>query len=345
MKKQLSISLIFDLPSVLSPLGFLDIGKNKEYVDAERTSSQLEEWYVSVGNAQLSSMIKSANNNSPLSVYFSSHFLEQLAHRDEKMIADIKSAVSSGSLTLLGGLSLPTLASVYSEGQFSRQILSHKKTLEKYFGVSSTRFYNSENIYCQRLDELVSSAGYGSIFAGAVEWYLSQEPNRRIFDGPNELKILLLNNPHDLLEIRSSEVHNCFFQADSNKLSQLGGLAALIRNAENVADVVSIDDQLKKVTSAKTYNIKNPIAGSIHGFSLDAYNGNVLQNQILKQYYQLESKLMALNDEALIKTWDQLGHTENIRQLGTNTPNQASPHAAYSNFSNLLTDLEIRIAN
>jgi alpha-amylase len=347
MKKPVSITLLFDFPALLMPFGFLDIGSGKEYFDQKATIAEFEQWLAQEGNAHLSDLVENAKKSKGLSVYFSGHFLWLLEETNKKALADIKSVVKSGALEIVGGLYHSSLSSIYSETQFKRQVQKHRAVLKSVFGVLPTRFYNAENIYFQRLDDLIAEEGYESIFAGTVTWYLSNNPDQRIFKGNNGVNVLLLDDHQSPSVFGSNDIASCFLQFDHSLLTTYSGLGTIVRNLDSLAALVPISDQLQANSSTAAYPIKNPVSGSIHGLALDAFTGNVLQNQLLRQYYQLEKKLSTTGNESLLESWDMLGHHEFIRQMGATASQspRTNPHDLYVRFSSILSDLEIRLVN
>jgi hypothetical protein len=139
------------------------------------------------------------------------------------------------------------------------------------------------------------------------------------------------------------EIPHHFLHFNSTQIANLEGIDSIISKTANQGKLVALDKQIKESKATTPYNIKNPAMGSTQNLMLDSFNGNALQNQVLKQYYQLEETVEATNDQEILALWDQLGLSEYLLMMNVNETDSKQPYTIYNQLNNILTDLKLKL--
>ncbi|UXP30582.1 hypothetical protein N6H18_09470 [Reichenbachiella agarivorans] len=346
MNKELSLILTFDFAPVLAAFSLFDIGQNKPYFNTIKTEETFAIWYENTIKEELTQVISLCESQeTPLAIYFSGDFLEMLQQHDLIMLQKLKTVVDSGFLTLLAGTYHNSASSIYSESHFLEEIDAHIKLLKTLFATKAKYFYNTENIYCTEITEILDKKGFKGTFAGTIEWYLGKDKNQRIFHAANhpKQKIFLLDTDEGTALFSDPDRNNHFLQFDAHLIKQLGGIKSIIFKARNKAALRSLAEQISQSSKTSAYNIKSPVISGTHHMSLESIHSNALQSRTLKQYYQLESAVQLSKDKKLKQVWSQLGNIEYIIQMSKDEHRNHLPYDFYNHFMNILNDLEIRL--
>lgn len=346
MKKSLSITFTFDFATRLSTFNLFDIGTEKDCFDHQQTIEDFTNEYNQTFKSQLNSIISASNSGTPLSVYLSADFIQLVQEVDHPKLLEIKKSVAAGNLELLGGLDRLNLSAVYSEKQFVRSVLAHREAVRSIFGMEPTTFYNVENIFFTRIGSILLENGFNATFAGVIDWYLGSNLHQRVFHltESDQFKILLVDGDQTKSLFHTPEIVKHFLHFNSAQIATLDGVESIISKSSAKGKLVSIAKQIKENSSTASYNIKNPVMGSTQNLMLDSFNGNALQNQVLKQYYQLEEMLVP-NDLDTIKLWDKLGHSEYVQMMNVSETDAKQPYTIYNQLNNILTDLKLKLEN
>jgi len=338
MNKSLSFVLVYDWECPISDFSFFDIGTDKSYF-GENENNLFESRYDSKVKNQLQEILA---EKQAVALYFSGPFLELLSSHDPSTVKKLKSAKH---VTLLGGTYHHSLAALHSLTHFNLEVIWHQKLIKKLFGTQPTCFLNTQNIYFNHLAESLASAGFDSTFTGAIDWYLGNKPDQRIFHSKSNenFKLLLVNQDGGHTLFQDNNVANHFLQINSSQLDALGGWAALIRKTKNNGSIVSVNEQLIECDS-DPYNIRQPISSSYDGIELDQIKNYPLQESWLKQLYEIES-LVAKKPEAAQKLWSRLGAMCVLKALNPEleSSEQLSSYEVYQSLINMLNDLRLSL--
>ncbi|PIB34179.1 hypothetical protein BFP72_01405 [Reichenbachiella sp. 5M10] len=345
MNKTLSIILTFDFAPAVTPYSLFDIGQNKKYYNQQLSDQEYMVAYESTIKVELKNILALClTKSTPLAVYFSGTFLEMLQKNDPAMIKQIKAALASNHLELLGGTYHHSLASIYSSTHFDREIVLHQRLYATLLGYKAMHFYNTENLYCKEITDRVYQHGYRGIFAGTIDWYLWKDKNRRIFHAPEhpDLNVYLLDTDGGTALFSLPERTSHFIQFDSSQLTHYGGVQSIVHKAKTKAEILPLKEHAQTEPSLTPYHIKSPVMGSNRGLDTESLHSNSLQNRATKEYYKLEKAIVQTKNESLINDWKRLGHLAYILQMSKDENKHVIPYDFYNSYLNILNDMEIR---
>ncbi len=340
-----SLIFIFDQPVYLNEYTIFDIGTGKKYINWDKTEDAFSKEYERSIRRELEQVVESVDAETPCSAYFSGHFLKMLEQVDSTMIAAIKKIAAKRHLEILGGTVNHSFASIYSHKCFEWEVIEHLSILNEKLGVVPTTFYNTENIYFDKLKELIEPLGFKSTFAGVIPWYLEGQENKRVFLARDSKKFAVHLIDQDLNKsIDQSSLENIHLQFDLELIKEFGGIGKIIKNSRKKAELVRLKEQRNLTQPKDQYKIKSPSIGSVRGRSLSTFNGQAMQSNAFDQYYNLCSMVEGSQIPDYMHCHADLGNMSLFLQMHRNgVHDEIDPYQTYNNYINMLTDLEIRI--
>ncbi|EQA36026.1 glycoside hydrolase, family 57 [Leptospira inadai serovar Lyme str. 10] len=161
------------LPSDIgTSIGYFDDAKNREIIRKVG-----DRCYIPTVD-RLLRLRNKFGNEFKVSFSLTGTVIEQLKEWYPEVLDKIKKLVASGGAEILSETYYHSLASLYSEREFYRQIEEHDRLMRIEFGVSPRIFRNAELIYTNRVSSLVSNAGYRAILTeGADRLLHGRSPN------------------------------------------------------------------------------------------------------------------------------------------------------------------------
>lgn len=346
MSKKLSIILTFDFTYPLTPFSLFDIGQYKNYFDEAKANEEFLSNYHHFVRQELNDLCVLADKGMRMAAYFSAPFVEMLQQYDPAMISKLAELAQNRKLDLLGGPCHHSLASIYSKGHFNRELASHKALIEQTFQTVPQYCYNTENIYCNDIAEIITRQGFKGTFAGTISWYLWEDKNSRVFYNfpKRNLNLYLMDQDHGQSLFSDEHRHSHFIEFGLQELYELGGLDSIIRKAKAKADILPLSSHETDPRSTTTYNIKSPVMGSTHGLSMESFHGNALQTRCAREYYVLEEKVISSGDKKLLSDWSRLGHMHYLLQMSKDEHRHVLPYDQYNYYMNILNDLSLKLS-
>lgn len=341
MNKRTSFSVLFDWPRSVSKYSFLDIGGIEPYFDPE-DQKKFNSWYKSIGKKIL---LQIAENKTAVSIYFSGPFIELMMEADPRSADIIKSAIADGTIEILGGTYHHSFSCLYSIDLFKKEILWHSALMKKAFGCDVNHFFNTENVYYNNLAQTLAKQGFTSCFTGAIDWYLGENQNQRVFRSKDEKKfhLLLVSDDQGAAIFDQNEIADHFVLMDCTQLQALGGWKEIVRKVSGKTEIVTIDNHLQRSDKGLIYSAKQPITGSYQGYNLETFTKHPLQKNWLNQLYELAPAMMS-QPESIQKIWSSFGNKEVLLQLNPNLqePDSNVSYDTFHSLINILNDLQLR---
>lgn len=177
---------------------YFDIGRNHRYDDEGKNRSILdkvaEQCYLPA-NACLRRLIDRYAGRFRAAFSLTGVFLEQLASYRPDVLESFQQLANTDCIEFLGETYYHSLSYLYSEREFTEQVMKHRELTEALFGQCPVTFRNTELLYDNGLAKHVAGMGFEAILAEGAEKILgTASPNvvYRPSDG-SSVKLLLRN--------------------------------------------------------------------------------------------------------------------------------------------------------
>ena len=379
-------------PFRLRTFRFFDIGKNHDYFDdyANRfIMQQVAEKCYLPANKVLLNLIKTFGKDFRVSFSISGMALEQFKKYAPRVLESFQALANTGSVEFLTESNAHSLASLRSREEFTRQVRMHEKQIRDLFGQSPKAFRNTELIYSNEIGDMVYELGYRCMLTEGAKHILGwKSPNLMYCSASSpQLKLLLKNfQLSDDIAFRFSErrwsewpltaekfagwitgladkdeVVNLFLDyetfgehqwAETGIFDFLKAFPALLikRTPIRFKTPSELADTLQPVASL---NVPYPISWADEERDLTAWLGNEMQDEAFRKLFDIEQKVMALNDDELTAEWRKLQTSDHFYYMCTKWFSDgavhryfnpyASPYDAFINYMNVLSDLTIRV--
>lgn len=195
-----SVCLYFQVhqPTRLRLYRFFDMGKDSHYYDdfANRTILRrvAQRCYLPM-NALLLKAIKESGGSFKLAFSISGSAIEQFDRYAPEVIDSFRALADTGCVEFLSETYYHSLASLINPQEFENQVIRHKETIHKHFGVTPVSFRNTELIYSNAIGKKVYDMGYRTILTEGARHILGWRSPNYVYsseDAPR-LKVLLRN--------------------------------------------------------------------------------------------------------------------------------------------------------
>ncbi len=208
-----ALSLVFHLhhSHVLRKYSFLDIGKTNDYFDSEQTEeffrTNVEKSYMPAIEL-LTRSIRDTGGKFKVSFSISGIALEMMLRDEPILLKELKALSKTGSVEFLCLPYYGSLAWLYSQTEFERQVSLHKAAIKKHFGKEPKIFHNTGLIYDDSLsNKLLTLRFEGVIMEGVYRVLPDGNPNF-IFESPCGLPVIARNyGLSDSLTFRDWKTH------------------------------------------------------------------------------------------------------------------------------------------
>jgi alpha-amylase len=324
-----------------------------------------------------------------VSFSFSGVFLEQLEAWAPEALEAFQALVATGRAEVLAETYYHSLAFLYSAEEFERQIALHSKTVKRLFGVTPTTFRNTELIYNNTLAQAVEKMGYKAILAEGADHILGWRSPNFLYrpSGLNRIKLLLKNyRLSDDIAFRFSqktwagyplnaptfadwisayngngEVVNLFMDyetfgehqwEDTGIFQFLEALPGeVLRHPDN--SFVTPSEAAERFSVVGEVDMPYFVSWADIERDLSAWRSNAMQEEALRQIYDLEKTALASSDKRLTETWRRLTTSDHFYYMCTKwwSDNDVhtyfspynSPYEAFISYMNVLGDLRLRL--
>jgi len=341
-----SVCLYFQVHQPYRPkrYQFFSIGEDHDYFDDESNASILrkvaEKCYLPT-NKKLLELIQEHNGKFRIAFSLSGTAIEQLEKWAPEVIESYKELVKTGCVEFLSETYYHSLAYLYSNDEFIRQVKLHKDKIKQLFGVSPTVFRNTELIYDNDLPVLLHDMGYKATVAEGVYWMIKDQDPNHVFAPvkQKDFKLLLRNYKlSDDIAFRFSDPHWHEYPIDAKKYA--GWLAAdkkaevfnifidyetfgehqwehtgIFEFLSELPGEVLKHPTLEFHTPSEVAETHQPIttfhAQHITSWAdtekdLSAWRHNAMQYETLERIYELGPRIKKMQDPVLLQVWSKL---------------------------------------
>lgn len=370
-------------PFRLRSYHFSEIGENHFYENHEKNLEMLDrlcdQCYLPA-NQLLLDLIEKHEGEFRVSFVVSGTALEQFVLYRLDVIESFKGLLETGCVEFLGTTYYHSLSFLYSENEFRRQVEKHRSQLKDIFDFDPKIFCNAELIYRNDLAKHIYDLGFHGMLAEGADLYLKNRSPNFLYEATSVENFSLLLRNYSLSEDIAFRFNNRewnFFPLTAQKFS------AWIHDHKNNADAINLfmpydifgnyedeetaileflkalpdeilsDHQfsfglpseiIEEYQASKTYDVPEYLSQSEEQHDLSVWNGNEMQQEALQKIYALEQKVMATQNEDLIRVWGKLQTADHFKYMGAQSKTKdsafPSPYDACLHYMNVVSDLE-----
>lgn len=350
----------FDFFSIGNDLEYEDHAKNCEILN--RISSQC---YLRT-NQLLLKLIEEHQGKFKVAFSLSGIAMEQLAQWAPDVLVSFAKLRDTGCVEFLAETYYHSLASLYSEKEWRRQVKLHRETMQKYFGVEPRVIRNTELIYDSQLAKTAEGMGYLGILAEGVDSVLGWRSPHFVYqpEGCSKIKLLLKDyRLSDDIAFRFSDKTWSHWPLDADKyVSWLIDAAKIGQSINLWMDYETFGEHHKESTGIfefltylpKRILDKTPLtfmtpseviksfepAATLHFPHLtswadqekdvSAWLGNYLQNAAFSSVYALEKDVISSRSPELLDAWGKLQTSDYFYYMCTKSMSDGEVHSYFN---------------
>lgn len=322
-----------------------------------------------------------------VSYSFSGIALEQIERYAPEALDLFKQVVETGRAEVLAETYYHSLAFFYSQAEFERQVAKHREVVQRIFGVWPRVFRNTELSYRNDLAHWAERNGYAGIIAEGWDPILGWRSPNYVYQptGTKNIRLLLKNyRLSDDVAFRFSSKSWSEWPLTTEKYGQWlneaeGDTVNLFMDYETFGEhqwedtgIFNFLEHLpNEVFKNPHLNFKTPsevvssydakdhidmphvVTWADTDRDLTAWVGNPMQEAAIRAVYNLEDKVLQVNDHKLMEDWRRLQTSDHFYYMCTKwfsdgdvhayfSPYE-SPYDAYIAYMNALSDLRLRL--
>ena len=369
---------------------FFDIGKDHFYYDDFLNKSILrkvaEKCYLPANKLMLE-LITTYGKQFKITYSLSGSVIEQFEQYAPEVIESFKKLAKTGCVEFLGETYSHSLASIQNSNEFEEQVKQHSNLIKKYFGKAPKVFRNTELIYSDAIGKRVADMGFKAMLTEGAKHILGWRSPNFLYTNAiaPRLKILLKNfRLSDDIAFRFSdrnwaefplnaekyaswlnnvdkkdEIINLFmdYETFGEHQSSETGIFDFLRELPNRIfangnfEFLTPSEVVEKHQPISPIHAQYPISWADEERDLSAWLGNEMQDEAYSKIYSLAEKVLATNDENLIKTWRALQTSDHFYYMCTKWFSDGdvhiyfnpydTPYEAFINYMNVVSDFEI----
>ncbi len=324
---------------------FFDIGRSHHYRDEtanrEIMRKVADKCYLPT-NRMMLDLIEAFKGDFRISYAITGVALEQFQEYCPEVLDSFRELADTGCVEFIGETHYHSLAFLFSQKEFRRQVLMHGRILEEFFGSKPVTFRNTELIYNNDLALEIEKMGYKVILAEGADQVLGWRSPNFIYQpaGCSKLKAMLKNyRLSDDVAFRFSDQGWNEWPVTTDKFSRWvhavagsGEVVNLFMDYETIgehqwedtgifqffrslpASILSRGDFAFRTPAEAAANLDPMAQLDVPYFTswadlerdVTAWLGNPMQDQAAELAYALEDKVLATGDDDLIATWREL---------------------------------------
>jgi alpha-amylase len=349
-----------------------DIGKDENYFDEKKNKEILKKvankCYIPTTKLLLHLLDKYPKFKCCFS--FSGVLLEQLEKYSPETLDLFKQAVKTKKVELLSETYHHSLAALYSEKEFLKQINLHKRKIKRDFNYTPKVFRNTELIYNNELASLIEKQGYKGIISEGADHVLGWRSPDFVYQpkGLKKIKLLLKNyRLSDDIAFRFSSrwwkewpLTTDKFAKWINAINGNGTNVNLFMDYETFGEhqwedtgIFNFIEHLpKEILKHPDNNFKTPseivkmhkpvgeldipyhVSWADIERDLTAWKGNAMQESALKKLYELEKAILKSRKKSLLEKWRKLQTSDHFYYMCVKWFNDGDVHKYFNPYDN-----------
>lgn len=316
-------------------------------------------------------------------------WLDQAKQWGPEFIEQIKRMVATGQAEIVGETYYHSLAFFYNREEFEQQVAAHSDKIRKLFGVTPKVFRNTEFAYNDELAKWADANGYKGILAEGWDKILGWRSPNYVYRPADcdHLKLLLKNyRLSDDIAFRFSNrgwsewpltvpkyqnwvnndclrgpLVNLFMDFETFGEHQwedtgiFNFMNSLIPNWLGVYDnkFVTVSEACELTPPADEISMPETVTWADTERDLSAWLSNSMQHSAMNTLYAMRDKILATNDQNLIRDWRYMTTSDHPYSMCTKYWNDgdvhayfsayASPYESFMYYMNVLRDIEYRL--
>ena len=378
-------------PHRLRRYSVFDIGHHSHYFDEEKNRQIMDKvagkCYIPTNNTILE-LINRTNGKFKVAYSLSGTFIDQCEKFAPHVIDSFKKLADTGCVEFLDETYYHSLAFLYSKEEFREQVELHSKKMRQLFNYRPKVFRNTELIYNNELANYAEGMGYKGILAEGADHILDWRSPNFVYTpkGADSIKLLLKNYKlSDDIAFRFGEKSWKEFPLTAPKFAQWanaingnGNVLNLFMDYETFGEhqwedkgifeflrhlpeeilkhpdneFLTPSEAIEKYDSVGELDYHNFVSWADVERDLSAWLGNKMQQEALKEIYQLETNVKLTRNPQLIDEWRKMQTSDHFYYMCTKWFNDGdvhkyfnpydSPYEAFITFMNILNDFRIK---
>jgi alpha-amylase len=354
-------------PFRLGKYQVFDIGSGRDYFDKVKNRAILHKvatkCYLPANRILLE--LLNTNPKFKISFSFSGVFLEQCGKYCPEVLESFQKLMKTGQVEILAETYYHSLAFLYSEEEFEKQVRLHEKQIKKLFGVKPTVFRNTELIYNNALAQKVEKMGYKAVLLEGWDQILTWRSPNFVYKPVNSNIQLLLKNYKlsDDIAFRFSnqgwKEHPLSVEKYSQWVNAINGNGntvnlfmdyetfgehqwestgifeflrhlpgELLKNPDN--DFKFPSEVATDYPSVGELDIHYPLSWADVERDVSAWLGNDMQKSAIRKLYAMEKEIKDTKNEKLIEDWRKLQTSDHFYYMCTKWFNDGDVHKYFS---------------
>lgn len=356
-------------PLRLKKYRFFNMGKDHNYLDDYSNRTILQKiagkCYIPM-NELLLKLIKENGKKFRVAFSMSGLAIEQFRLYAPEVLDSFKALAKTGCVEFLGETYAHSLASLIDEEEFREQVQMHSTIIEEEFGVRPTAFRNTELIYSDKIGDIVSRMGFGTMLTEGAKHVLGwKSPNFVYANAVNpKLKLLLRNfklsddiafrfsnrgwsewpltadkyaqwlsnpeTPGDMINIFVDyETFGEHQWAETGIFDFMAHLPAAILRT-NVLKFETPSEAAAQLKPVAVLHSPYPISWADEERDLTAWLGNELQNEAFNSLYAMRDKIKVINHPEYNHTWKLLQTSDHFYYMATKWFSDGDVHSYFN---------------
>ena len=350
---------------------FFDIGREHEYENEDENRALIQrlaqKCYLPAAYILLE-QIRHHAGRFKVAFSISGIALEQFARYQPAVLKLFQDLAATGCVEFLNETYHHSLAFLFSEAEFKRQVELHRQAIESYFKQTPAVFRNTELIFNNDLARAVEKMGFKAILAEGADPILGWRSPNHVYlpQGCRRLHLLLKNyRLSDAIAFRFTDptaadrpLTGALFAERIHQTNGVGDVINLFLDFETFGDhyaaETGIFDFMKDLPAAilrhPDFSFATPTeAARTHApvarldvpqfiswadveRDLSAWVGNDMQKDAIQAVYALENKVLHLRKPTLSRTWRNLQTSDHFYYMCTKWFGEGDIHKYFNPF-------------
>lgn len=349
-------------PSRLLPSGPADdrdLSREDHPMNAAILDRVAERCYLPA-NRMFQRMIAKHGGRFRMALSISGTLIDQLKQYRPDVLASFQELVAGGGVELLAETYYHSLAFVYSNKEFERQVDLHLNTLEDLFHIRPRVFSNTELIYNDAIAAKAETMGFDGVVAEGVEWNLSGNSPNFLYRAPRTARVKTLPRNLQLsddLGFRFAQPEWPDYPLTPRKFARWlgespGDIVNLFMGYETIGEHQSAEsgifdfwenlpeavenaglqwvtptEAVELYRASQEYSCKHLTSWTDGEHDLSAWTANSMQHNAIERLHALEDKIHAANDPDLTHIWGKMQTSNHLHWMSTKHGADGSGHS------------------